>query len=153
MVKLWRGTLRTIGAKSRIVRVALCTTPALRTRWVKFDLKRVFTFGTLHQWCVKFLSRIFYPFWPPYGWKFWFGTFDQDATSCIFDHGATKSFVRYFWSWCEYILISESWQVVRIYPYLRTLTSGATNGGLNICHHLTFCTFIACSSPYATYNF
>ncbi len=31
-------------------------TPALRIR-----------FGTLRQWCVKFLPRIFYPFWAPHG--------------------------------------------------------------------------------------
>ncbi len=36
----------------------------------------VFSCGTLRQWCRKFLSRNFYMFWPPYGWKFWFGTFD-----------------------------------------------------------------------------
>ncbi len=49
------------------------------TRWVKFenfDLKRVISFGTSHQWCRKFPSRIFYTFWPPYGQKFQFGTFD-----------------------------------------------------------------------------
>ncbi len=45
-----------------------------------FDLKKVFSFGTLHQWCRTFLSSIFYTFWLPYGQNFRFGTFDQDAT-------------------------------------------------------------------------
>ncbi len=30
----------------------------------------------LYQWCVKFLSSIFSPFWLPYRKKFQFGTFD-----------------------------------------------------------------------------
>ncbi len=33
-------------------------------------------FGTLHQWCVKFLSTIFHPFW---GWKYRIGIFDHRA--------------------------------------------------------------------------
>ncbi len=73
----------TTGAEFRAAGVAFCTlrcaTPALLTRWVKlenFDLERVFSFGTLHQWCQKFLSGIFYTFWPPYGRKFQFGTCD-----------------------------------------------------------------------------
>ncbi len=32
-------------------------------------------FRTFHQWCVKFLSRILYPLWPPNGRKFRFSTF------------------------------------------------------------------------------
>ncbi len=56
------------------------------TRWVTFVnvfLERVCFFGTLHQWCVTFLSRIFYPFWPSYGQKFWFSTFGHGATRWI----------------------------------------------------------------------
>ncbi len=34
----------------------------------------------------------FSPFWPPYGRKFQIGTFDQ---------GATRTYVRYFRSWCD----------------------------------------------------
>ncbi len=41
-------------------------------------------FGTLHQWCVKFVNRIFYLFWRPYGRKFRFGIFDRDATRNCF---------------------------------------------------------------------
>ncbi len=88
-------------------------TPVRRTREVKFEhfyLERIFCFRTWHQWCVKFLSRIFYPFWPPYIRKFRFGTFDWFAT---------KNGVQCFRPWCEF-------------PYLRTLTSDATNGGLMI---------------------
>ncbi len=73
----------TTGAEFQRAGMALCgvqnTTPAPRTRWVKFknfDLERVLSFGTLHQWCRKFLSRIFYMFWPPYGRKFRFSTFN-----------------------------------------------------------------------------
>ncbi len=68
MGKSWKETLRTADAKFRSARVALCRVQsanlALRTRWVKlknFDPKRGFSFGTLHQWCVKFLSKIFLP--------------------------------------------------------------------------------------------
>ncbi len=71
------------------------------TRWVKFenvDLERVFRFGTLHQWCVKFLSRIFYQFWLPYGQKFRFGTFNRVATKWYFDRGATISISQYLLS-------------------------------------------------------
>ncbi len=84
------------------------------TRWVKFenfDVERVFCFGTLYQWCVKFLSRIFYPFWPPYGQNFLFGTFDQ---------GVTKNHVRYFRAWCDHFPISV------------LSTNGATSRGLNL---------------------
>ncbi len=75
-------------------------------------------FGTLHQWCVKFLSRIFYPFWPPYGQKFRFGTFDQDVSSW------------YSWLWCGQKLCSVLSTMVRVFRYFGTLTSGTTNGGL-----------------------
>ncbi len=95
--------------------------PALRTRWVKFknfDLERAFCFGILHQWCVKFLSRIFYPFWPPYSQKFQFGTFNRSATSW------------YFWLWCDQKLCSVLSIMVRVFLHLETLTSGATNGGI-----------------------
>ncbi len=56
------------------------------TRWVKFenfDREGVFCFETSHQWCVKFLFRIFYPVWPFYGQKFRFGTFDWCATKWV----------------------------------------------------------------------
>ncbi len=65
---------------SEVPGVALCT---LWMRWVKFenfDLERVFSFGTLHQWCRKFLSGISYTFWPLYGRKFRFGTCNWDPT-------------------------------------------------------------------------
>ncbi len=35
--------------------------------------------GTLHQGCVKILLMIFYPFCPPYGRKFTFGTFHPET--------------------------------------------------------------------------
>ncbi len=65
----------------------ICTTGAefqsatlgFPTWWIKFenfDLERGFSFGTLHQWCRKFLSRIFYTFWLLCGWKFRIGTFN-----------------------------------------------------------------------------
>ncbi len=44
-------------------------TPAL---WIRF--------GTLCQWCVKCLTRIFYPFWVPHSRKLRFGLFDRRAT-------------------------------------------------------------------------
>ncbi len=54
-----------------------------------FDQERVFRFGTLHhQWCVKFLPSIFYPFWAPHGRKLWIG---------LFDRRATKTWVLSFW--------------------------------------------------------
>ncbi len=48
-------------------------TPALRIR-----------FGTLCQWCVKFLPRIFYPFWAPHIRKLRIGPFDRRATKWCF---------------------------------------------------------------------
>ncbi len=53
-------------------------------KFKNFNLERVFCFGTLHQWCVKFLPRIFYPFWLPYGRKFRFGTLDRGVTKWYF---------------------------------------------------------------------
>ncbi len=88
--------------------------------WVKFenyDLRRVFCFGTLYQWYVKFLSRTFYPFWPPYGWKFQFGTFGWGATSW------------YFWPWCNQKRCSVLSTVVWVFLYLRSLTSSVTSDG------------------------
>ncbi len=41
-------------------------------------------FGTLHQWCVKFLSRIFYLFWAPHCRKLRIGLFDLLATKWCF---------------------------------------------------------------------
>ncbi len=48
-----------------------------------FDQERVFRFGNLRHWCVKFLPRIFYPFWTSLGQKFRFGLFDRGATGCV----------------------------------------------------------------------
>ncbi len=61
----------------------------------------VFCFGTLHQWCIKFISRIFYPFWPPYGRKFRFGTLTGVRPDGTFDQGATRSYAWYFRLWCD----------------------------------------------------
>ncbi len=64
----------------------------VNARWVKienFDQERVFRFRTLCQWCVKFLPRIFYPYWAPHGQKLRIGRFDS---------GATK---WYFWPACD----------------------------------------------------
>ncbi len=41
-------------------------------------------FGTSRQWCVKFLPRIFYPFWVPHGQKLQIGLFDRCATKWCF---------------------------------------------------------------------
>ncbi len=69
-----RETLRRTGAEFRS---ATPTPSKIQTFW---HLERVFFFETLHQWCRKFLSSIFYQFWPLYDRKFRFGTFDQGAT-------------------------------------------------------------------------
>ncbi len=48
-------------------------TPAL---WIRF--------GTLRQWCVKFLPGIFYLFWAPHSRKLRIGLFDCHATKWCF---------------------------------------------------------------------
>ncbi len=96
--KCWDGTLQS-------------ATPAHRTRWVKtenYDQAIVFRFGTLRQWCVKFLPRIFYPFWPLHSRKFRFGRFD---------HGATKWCFR---PACDQNLGSVLLTIGRLFPYLGT---------------------------------
>ncbi len=40
--------------------------------------------GTLRHWCIKFLPRIFYPFWSPHNRKLRIGLFDRRATK-IYD--------------------------------------------------------------------
>ncbi len=41
-------------------------------------------FGTLRQWCVNSLARIFYPFWSPRNRKLRIGLFDRRATKWCF---------------------------------------------------------------------
>ncbi len=57
-----------------------------------FTLERVFSLGTLHQWCVKFLSMILDSFWLPYSQKLRISTFDHGAT--IFPSGNFRLVVR-----------------------------------------------------------
>ncbi len=69
------------GAEFRSARLAL------RTRWVKlenFYLERLFSFGTLHQWCRKFLSGIFTRFGRPMAENFDFVLSDQGVTISLF---------------------------------------------------------------------
>ncbi len=40
-------------------------------------------FGHLRQWSRKFLSTIYYTFWPPHSRKFRFDLFDQNATKWV----------------------------------------------------------------------
>ncbi len=56
--KSWKKILRTTGAKFRCADVP---------GWHSVECRvPPWHFGTLHQWCVKFVCNIFYPFWPPY---------------------------------------------------------------------------------------
>ncbi len=59
---------------------ALWLPSAIPALWIRF--------GTLHQCCINFLSRIFYPFWAPHSRKLRIG---------LFHHCATKTWVWSFW--------------------------------------------------------
>ncbi len=75
-------------------------TPAPRTRKVKmenFDQERVFRFGTLHQWCVKFLTRIFTRFGRPMPKNSDLVVLSMVWPNGTFDQRATKTWVRYIW--------------------------------------------------------
>ncbi len=69
--------------------VALCRMQgAISALWLQSTTSALrFRFGTLRQWCVKFLSMIFYPFWALHDRKlqigFRFGLFDQGATKWV----------------------------------------------------------------------
>ncbi len=66
---------------------------AIPTLWLQSATPELrIRFGTLRQWCVKFLTRIFYSFWTPHSRKLRIG---------LFDHRATKIFVRSFWPLCD----------------------------------------------------
>ncbi len=78
--KSWKETSHTTGTKFRRAGVALCRVQG----------------ATLHQWCVKFLSRICYPFGPPYSRKFRSVLSTGVRPVGTFDQGATKSHIRYF---------------------------------------------------------
>ncbi len=65
--------------------------PALRIR-----------FGTLRQWCVNFLPRIFYPFWSPHGQKLRIGLFDHCATKWCFWLACDQN-LNSVLLWCDYM--------------------------------------------------
>ncbi len=71
----------------RCAEVVLCTvqsaTSTLRIR-----------FRTLRQWCVKFLPRIFYPFWARHSRKLRIGLFDRRATKWYFGPACDHLFDR-----------------------------------------------------------
>ncbi len=75
-----RKTLHTTGAKFLSAGVALCRVQGATRR-----------FATVYQWCIKFLSWIFYPFWLPYSRKFRFGTFDRGMTNWYFWPGSVEA--------------------------------------------------------------
>ncbi len=90
-------------------------------RWVKFknfNPKRVFCFGTLNQWCVRFLSRIFYPFWTAYGQKFWFGYFDRCATR--FAPVVRKVSPGFFTHFGRPMVRNSDWVILNVYWVLST---------------------------------
>ncbi len=84
----------------------------------KFSPGKSILLRTLHQWCVKFLSKIFYLFWPPYSRKFWFDIFSRGATSW------------YFWPVCNQNLCSVLSTMVWPFPFLSTFNQWCNQHGV-----------------------
>ncbi len=77
----------------------------VNTRWM---CRR---FGTLCRWCVKFLPRIFYPFWEPHRRKLRIGLFDRRATKWCFWLACDQNLDSVFLWWNYGSNFSKFWPV------------------------------------------